>query len=91
MGGSTTVTTTTTTQEVEFVNTLEDPSKEFDYIEDIKIDSVADPFMRVKNVYFAANGLKPTTKHYHYLDNGVPDIVPKQFEISMSNEFFHNI
>ena len=82
--GSTTVTTTTTTQEIEFINTLEGPSKEFDYIEDIKIDSVADPFMRSRNVYFAANGLKPTTKHYHYLDNGVPDIVPKLVEISMS-------
>ena len=82
--GSTTVTTTTTTQEIEFINTLEGPSKEFDYIEDIKIDSVADPFMRSRNVYFAASGLKPTTKHYHYLDNGVPDIVPKLVEISMS-------
>ena len=82
--GSTTVTTTTTTQEIAFQNVLEGPSREFDYIEDVKIDSVADPFMRSRNVYFAANGLKALTRHYHYLDNGVPDIVPKLVEISMS-------
>ena len=40
--------------------------------------------MRSRNVQFYANGLKPLTKHYHYLDNGTPDIVPKLVEISMS-------
>ena len=40
--------------------------------------------MRSRNVQFYANGLKPLTKHYHYLDNGTPDIVPKLIEISMS-------
>ena len=40
--------------------------------------------MRSRNVQFYANGLKPLTKHYHYLDNGKPDIIPKLLEISMS-------
>jgi len=82
--GHTATTTTTTTTEIAFQNVLEGPSREFKYIEDVKVDSKADPFMRSRNVYFAANGLKALTKHYHYLDNGVPDIVPKLIEINMS-------
>ena len=38
----------------------------------------------------ASNGLKPFTKHYHFLDSGVPDIVPKLFEINMSSGTFAN-
>ena len=86
--GHTATTTTTTTTEIAFQNVLEGPSKEFSYIEDVKVDSQVDPFMRSRNVYFAANGLKAFTKHFHYLDNGVPDIVPKLIEINMSTGSF---
>ena len=81
-----TTTTTTATRRIErsFTNVLEGPSKEYDYIEDVKVSAEADPYMRSRNVYFSANGLKPFTKHFHYLDNGAPDIVPKLVEISMS-------
>ena len=44
--------------------------------------------MRTRNVHFSANGLKPLTKHYHYLDNGIPDIVPKLVEINMTSGTF---
>ena len=79
------ITTTTTTRvEKEFINVLEGPSKEYDYIEDVKVSAEADPYMRSRNVYFASNGLKPFTKHYSYMDNGEIDIVPKIIEISMT-------
>ena len=55
-----------------YTNVLKGPSYEFDYVESIKIETEADPFMRSRNVFFNANGLKPLTKHYHYLDNGIP-------------------
>ena len=45
--------------------------------------------MRSRNVFFNANGLKPLTKHYHYLDNGIPDIVPKLVEINMVSGTFN--
>ena len=76
--------TTTTRTERNFTNTLVGAAKEYDYIEDVKVSGEADPYMRSRNVQFYANGLKPLTKHYHYLDNGTPDIVPKLVEISMS-------
>ena len=44
--------------------------------------------MRSRNVFFNANGLRPLTKHFHYLDNGVPDIVPKLVEINMVSGTF---
>ena len=34
------------------------------------------------------NGLKPFTKHYHYLDSGIPDIFPKVVEIEMTSGTF---
>ena len=71
-----------------FSNVLQGPSHEFDYVESIKLTSKADPYMRSRNVFFNANGLKPNTKHYHYLDNGVPDIVPKLVEITMTSGTF---
>ena len=85
-----TTTTVTTTQRVErsFTNTLEGPSKEFDFVESVKVDGVADPFMRSRNVYFAASGLKPLTQHYHYLDSASPDILPKLIEIEMVSGAF---
>ena len=84
---TTTTTTTTTTQTVvtSFTNQLEGPSREFNYVESVKISGESDQFMRSRNVAFTANGLKPYTKHIHKLDSGVPDIVPKLVEISMSS------
>ena len=81
---TTTTTTTTTTQTVEtsFTNQMTGNNQEFDYVESVKISGETDPFMRSRNVYFAANGLKPYTKHIHKLDSGVPDIFPKVVEIS---------
>jgi len=71
-----------------FQNVLQGPSHEFDYVESIKLTSKADPYMRSRNVFFNANGLRPNTKHYHYLDNGVPDIFPKLVEINMVSGTF---
>ena len=71
-----------------YQNVLQGPAHEFDYVESIKITSKADPFMRSRNVFFNANGLRPNTRHYHYLDNGVPDIFPKLVEINMVSGTF---
>ncbi len=72
-----------------YQNVLQGPSQEFDYVESVKISSDVDPFMRSRNVFFNANGLRPLTKHFHYLDNGIPDIVPKLVEINMSSGTFN--
>ena len=81
---TTTTTTTTTTQTVEtsFTNQMTGDNQEFDYVESVKISGESDTFMRSRNVYFAANGLKPFTKHIHKLDSGTPDVFPKIIEIS---------
>ena len=71
-----------------FQNVLQGPSHEFDYVESIKLTSESDPFMRSRNVFFNANGLRPNTKHHHYLDNGIPDIFPKLVEINMVSGTF---
>ena len=71
-----------------FTNVLQGPSQEFDYVESVKVTSEVDPFMRSRNVFFNANGLRPLTKHFHYLDNGVPDIIPKLVEINMVSGTF---
>ena len=86
-----TTTTTTTTQRIErsFTNTLEGPSREFDYVESVKVDSQVDPFMRSRNVAFNVSGLKPATRHFHYLDSASPDIVPKLSEIEMISGSFN--
>ena len=85
-----TTTTATTTQRTErsFTNILQGPSQEFDYVESTKVDGEADPFMRSRNVFFAASGLKPSTRHFHYLDSASPDIVPKLIEIEMVSGSF---
>ena len=80
--------TTTRTKETSFTNILENEGREFDYVESIKIDGLTDPFMRSRNVAFNANGLKPFTKHYSYLDSGIPDIFPKVTEIEMVSGTF---
>ena len=79
-GPTTTTTTTRSTRitdrtELSFTNNLVGPSEERDFIESVKTSSAVDPFMRSRNVSFAASGLKPLTRHYHFLDSGVPDIV----------------
>ena len=79
------VTTTTTTQ---YTPKLTGPSREFNYVEDVKVSGTADPFMRSRNVYFASDGLRPYTKHYHYLDSQQVDIVPKLCEINMTSGTF---
>ena len=81
---------TTSTRRVEraFTNTLVGPSEERDYVESTKVSSKADPFMRSRNVFFSTTGLKPFTRHYHFLDSGIPDIVPKLIEITMSSGTF---
>ena len=86
---TTTTTTTTTTHSVEtsFTNTIE-ALREFDYVESVKISGATDPFMRSRNVAFNGNGLKPSTKHYHYLDSGIPDVFPKVTEIEMTSGTF---
>tara|TARA_R100001460_G_scaffold10207_2_gene24138 strand:- start:891 stop:8294 length:7404 start_codon:yes stop_codon:yes gene_type:complete len=81
--GFTATTTVNIDREIAFTNVLEGPSREFKYIEDVKVTSEADPFMRSRNVYFSVNGLKPLTRHFQYLDSAVPDIVPKLVEIEM--------
>jgi len=83
---------TTTTQRIrverQFTNTLVGAAEERDYVESTKVDSNVDPFMRSRNVSFLANGLKPSTRHYHYLDSQSPDIIPKLIEIEMVSGSF---
>ena len=81
--------TTTTTKTTTYKPKLVGPSKEFDYVENVKITSTVDPFMRSREVYFLANGLKPDTKHYHFLDSQQVDIIPKLVEIDMESGTFN--
>jgi len=78
-----TVYTTTTTKTTTFKPKLTGPSREFDYVESVKVSNEVDPWMRSRNVYFNANGLKAFMKHYLYLDSQQVDIVPKLCEIEM--------
>ena len=82
--------TTKVTRRIEksFTNTLVGPSEEKDFVECCKSSSTVDPFMRSRNVAFYASGLKPLTNHYHFLDSGIPDIVPKLTEIEMNSGTF---
>ena len=61
---------------------------EFDYVEDVKIEGEVDKFMRSRNVFFAANGLRPLARHYHYIDSQQVDVVPKLCEINMISGTF---
>ena len=83
-------TTTTRRVETEFTSSLKGPTREFDYVESVKISGQTDPFMRSRNVAFSANGLKAATKHYAYLDSGIPDLFPKLIEINMVSGTFSN-
>jgi len=83
-----TVYTTTTTKKTNYTAKLTGPSREFDYVENVKISSEVDPWMRSRNVYFNSNGLKPYIKHYLYLDSQQVDIVPKLCAIQMKSGTF---
>ena len=81
-------TTTTITTTTKYKRKLTGPSREFDYVEDVKVSGEADPWMRSRNVYFNANGLRPYSRHYLYLDSQQVDIVPKLCEIEMQSGTF---
>ena len=81
-------TTTTITTKTRYTPKLKGPSREFNYVEDVKISGEADPWMRSRNVYFNANGLRPYTKHYLYLDSQQVDVVPKLCEMTMVSGTF---
>ncbi len=80
--------TTTITTKTKYKPKLRGPSREFDYVEDVKVSGEADPWMRSRNVYFAANGLRPYSRHYLYLDSQQVDIIPKLCEIQMQSGTF---
>ena len=86
--GTRAYTTTTITTTTKYKPKLKGPSREFDYVEDVKVSGEADPWMRSRNVYFNANGLRPFTKHYLYLDSQTVDIIPKLCEINMISGTF---
>lgn len=69
--------------ETSYTPRLTGPSREFDYIEDLKVSSIVSPHMRQKNIYFAANGLRAFTRHYLYLDNQQVDVIPQLCQIEM--------
>jgi len=86
--GTRAFTTTTTTTTTKYTPKLTGPSREFNYVEDVKVSGTVDAFMRSRNVYFASDGLRPFTKHYHYLDSQQLDVVPKICEITMGSGTF---
>ena len=81
-------TTTTITTTTKFTPKLKGPAREFNYVEDVKVSGEADPWMRSRNVYFNADGLRPYTKHYKYLDSQQVDVIPKVCEIQMRSGTF---
>ncbi len=80
--------TTTITTKTNYRRKLTGPSREFNYVENVKVSSEVDPWMRSRNVFFASNGLRPFSKHYLYLDSQTVDIVPKLCEINMKSGTF---
>ena len=86
--GTRAFTTTTITTKTKYTPKLQGPSREFDYVEDVKVSGEADPWMRSRNVYFTANGLRPYSRHYLYLDSQQVDIIPKLCEIQMVSGTF---
>ena len=80
--------TTTITTTTKYTPKLRGPSREFDYVEDVKVSGEADPWMRSRNVGFYANGLRPYQRHYFYLDSQPVDYLPKLCEIEMKSGTF---
>ena len=62
---------------------------DYEYIENIKISSEPEQWMRSRNVEFLAGGLKPLSTYYAFLDgvSGI-DIIPKILEIKMTSGVF---
>jgi len=71
-----------------YTNVLEGPSREFDYVERIKVSGDVDPYLRSRNVFYFASGLKPQTTHWHSLDNQPVDFCNKLIEIEMVSGTF---
>ena len=71
--------TTTTTTSVSG-----SPIGEYDYVESIRVTEEPDVYMRSRNVEFRSGGLKPSTRHYPYIDDiSSIDYIPKLIEITM--------
>jgi len=63
--------------------------REYTYVEDVRVSSQPDPYMRSRNVQFSAGALRPLTRHYHFLDAiDNLDVVPKLIEITMQSGVF---
>jgi len=62
---------------------------DYEFIEDIKIASEPEQWMRSRNIEFAAGGLRPADTYYTFLDSvsGI-DIIPKILEITMQSGIF---
>jgi len=62
---------------------------DYEYIENIKIATAPEEWMRSRNVEFLAGGLKPLTTYYTFLDSvsGI-DVIPKILEIQMISGVF---
>jgi len=62
---------------------------DYEYIENILIDSRPEEWMRSRNVEFVAGGLRPGDTYYTFLDgvSGI-DIIPKVLEITMNSGVF---
>jgi hypothetical protein len=59
------------------------------YVEELKVSTDTDMYIRSRNVAFTAGGLKPLTRYYVFFDgsNNI-DIIPKGIEISMISGAF---
>jgi len=77
-----------TSETTRFENVLEGPSREFDYVESVRVSGVADEYQRSRNIAYFASGLRPQTIHYHYFDNQVLDFCAKIIEIQMISGTF---
>ena len=62
---------------------------DYEYIENIKIASEPEKWMRSRNIEFVAGGLRPGDNYYTFLDSvsGI-DIIPKVLEIEMQSGVF---
>ena len=59
------------------------------YVEELKISSASDDYIRSRNVAFSAGGLKPLTRYYLFFDGSSNiDFIPKGIEISMVSGAF---
>ena len=62
---------------------------DYEYIENIKISTEPEQWMRSRNVEFLSGGLKPLTTYYTFLDGASNiDVIPKILEIQMNSGVF---